>query len=89
MIDILEVVPGNSYACKFRVETMLDTLGRPAPNLSDVPVKGPGLYEGIGILTQRDIDQRLVKLTDEQSKKEFVVSFDDIWDIDEIEWVEE
>lgn len=86
MIDILEVVPGNSYACKFRVETMLDTLGRPAPNLSDVPLKGPGMYESIGILTQRDIDQRLVRLTDEKSKKEFVVSFDDIWDIDTIEW---
>ena len=86
MIDILEIIPGNSYACKFRVETMLDTFGRPAPNLSDVPVKGPGLYEGIGILTQRDIDQRLVRLTDEKSKKEFVVSFDDIWDIDTIEW---
>lgn len=86
MIDILEVVPGNSYACKFRVETMLDTLGNPVPNLSDVPLKGPGIYEGLGILMQRDLDQRLVKLKDEKSKKEFVVSFDDIWDIDTIEW---
>ena len=86
MIDILEVIPGNSYACKFRVETMLDTMGRPAPNLSDVPLKGPGIYEGLGILMQRDLDQRLVKLKDEKSKKEFVVSFDDIWDIDTIEW---
>ena len=88
MIDIKDIVPGNSYACKFKVETMLDTFGRPAPNLSDTPLKGPGIYEGLGILTQRDMESRLVGLIDEKSKKEFVVSFDDIWDVDEVEWTE-
>jgi hypothetical protein len=28
----------------------------------------------------------LVKLQDEKSKREFVVPFSDIWDVDEIEW---
>ena len=88
-IAIEDIVPGNSYACKFRVETMLDTLGRPAPNLSDTPLKGPGVYEGIGILMQRDLEQRLVVLQDEKSRKEFVCGFDDIWDIDTVEWVDE
>ena len=88
MIAIEDITPGNSYACKFKVRTMLDTLGRPAPNLSDTPLAGEGNYEGIGVLMQRDSDQRLVKLQDEKSKKEFVVSFDDIWDIDTIEWEE-
>ena len=87
MIDIENIIPGNSYACKFRVETMLDTFGR-IPGLSDTPLKGVGTYEGIGILMQRDVEQRLVKLKDEKSSKEFVVSFDDIWDIDTIEWVD-
>lgn len=87
-IAIEDITPGESYACKFRVETMLDTLGRPAPNLSDVPVKGVGMYEGLGVLMQRDTEQRLVKLQDQKSSKEFVVSFDDIWDIDVIEWTE-
>lgn len=87
MIKIEDVTPGNSYACKFKVETMLDTMGRPAPNLSDVPVKGVGLYEGLGILAARDMNTRLVKLVDEKTKKEFVVSFDDIWDIDTVEYV--
>lgn len=86
MIDIEDITPGNSYACKFRVTTLLDTMGRPAPNLSDVPVRGPGVYESLGILMQRDTEQRLVKLKDEKSSREFVVSFDDIWDIDEVEW---
>jgi hypothetical protein len=87
MIDIENIIPGNSYACKFRVETMLDTFGR-IPGLSDTPLKGIGTYEGIGILMQRDVEQRLVKLKDEKSSKEFVVGFDDIWEIDEIDWVE-
>jgi len=89
MIDILDIKPGNSYACKFKVETMLDTLGRPAPNLSDQPLKGKGIYEGLGILLQRDCDTKLVKLQDTKSQKEFVVSFDDIWDIDDVEWTDE
>jgi len=87
MIDIQDITPGESYACKFRVETMLDTFGR-LPGLSDTPLKGVGVYEGVGVLLQRDLDQRLVKLQDEKSKKEFVVSFDDIWDIDTVDWVD-
>jgi len=86
MIKIEDITPGKSYACKFRTTTMLDTMGRPAPNLSDVPLKGPGLYEGFGVLTTRDMDSRLVKLIDEKSSKEFTVSFDDIWDVDTVEW---
>jgi hypothetical protein len=88
MIDIEEVIPGNSYGCKFRVETMLDTLGRPAPNLSDVPLRGPGMYEGFGVIQVRDMKGRLVELYDTTARKMFTVSFDDIWDIDTVEWVD-
>lgn len=88
MIDIKDITPGNSYACKFKVKTMLDDLGRPAPNLSDRPLKGTGLYEGIGVLMQRDTEKELVKLKDEKSSKEFVVPFADIWDIDTVEWTD-
>ena len=86
MIDIRDVIPGESYACKFRVETQLDTLGRPAPNLTDVPVRGTGTYEGFGVLKQRDLEQQLVIVVDHKSDREFVCGFDDIWDIDTVEW---
>jgi len=86
-MNIEDITPGKSYGCKFKVTTMLDTFGRPAPNLSDVPLKGPGEYEGFGILQKRDLESRLVELYDEKSKKIFRVSFDDIWDIDDIEYV--
>jgi hypothetical protein len=46
------------------------------------------MYEGLGILVQRDTEKRLVKVQDEKSSKEFVVSFDDIWDVDEVEWTD-
>jgi hypothetical protein len=87
MIDIEEVIPGNSYGCKFRVETMLDTLGRPATDLSDVTLRGPGMYEGFGVIQVRDMKSRLVDLYDTTARKMFTVSFDDIWDIDTVEWV--
>lgn len=88
MIDITAVTPGESYACKFKVKTLLDDLGRPAPNLSDQPLKGEGDYEGFGVLKQRDLEQRLVVVYDDASARDFVVSFDDIWDIDTVEWVD-
>ena len=87
-MDIKDIEVGKSYACKFKVETILDDLGRPAPNLSDRPLKGTGLYEGLGVLMQRDTKKELVKLKDEKTSKEFVVPFSDIWDVDEVEWVD-
>lgn len=87
-MDITEVTPGNSYACKFRVKTLLDDLGRPAPNLSDRPLAGEKIYEGIGVLMQRDSEAELVKLKDEKSGREFVVPFADIWDVDTVDWVD-
>ena len=41
MIDIRKVEVGKSYACKFKVEHMLDTFGR-IPGLSDTPLAGLG-----------------------------------------------
>jgi|TARA_R110001592_G_scaffold290603_1_gene559820 hypothetical protein len=75
MIDILEIDPGNSYACKFRVTSLLMEDGRP--------------YESLGVLIARDADSKLVRLEDTKTKQEFVVEFDNIWDIDDVEWVDE
>jgi len=88
-IAIEDVVPGKSYGCKFKVKTMLDDLGRPAPNLSDRPLKGPGEYEGFGVIQVRDMNSRLVELYDTTARKTFRVEFDNIWDIDEVEYVDQ
>ena len=88
MIKIQDVKPGKSYACKFKTEQVLDEFGR-IPGLSDTPIKGLGWYEGFGELMQRDSEKQLVKILDEKSKKEFVVPFEQIWDVDVVEYVEE
>ena len=81
MIKAEDIKPGKSYACKFKVETMLDIHGR-LPGLSDTPLKGPGLYEGLGVIQIRDMKSKHVQLKDEKSGKEFIVPFEQIWDID-------
>jgi hypothetical protein len=67
---------------------MLDTMGRPAPNLSDTPLKGPGEYEGFGVIQVRDLKSRLVELYDTTARKTFRVDFDNIWDVDEVQYVD-
>jgi len=91
MMKIEDVTPGESYACKFRVKNIpLDEYGRPGGmmSLADLPVKRHGDYESLGLLVARDMNTRLVRLQDERTKKEFVVSFDDIWDVDTVEYVD-
>jgi hypothetical protein len=88
MYKIEDIQTGKSYGCKFKVTTMLDTFGRPAPNLSDVPLKGPGLYEGFGIIQIRDLETKMVELYDTTSRKTFRVEFENIWDIDDVEYVD-
>ena len=87
MITIDQVQEGESYACKFRVEVMLDQDGK----LSDGEgsIFELGTYEGLGIIRVRDMKSQLVELQDEKSKKTFVVPFADIWDIDTVEWVDD
>ena len=86
MIDIQEIEPGGSYACKFRVTTMLDAQGNPAQlNVGDA-AEGPGEYTGLGVIRTRDLDTQLVVLVDVATERTYTVSFDSIWDIDTVEW---
>ena len=82
MIDIKNVVEGQSYACKFRSTTLLDLEGQPHPQGSI------GDYEGVGVILRRDLDAALVRLADQKTGQEFVVGFDNIWDVDTIEWID-
>ena len=59
MYDIHDIEQGKTYACKFKIEIMLDTLGRPM-GIDDTPFDAPGLYEGIGVIKIRDIENKQV-----------------------------
>ena len=87
MLKPEDIQPGKSYACKFKVEMMLDTFGRP-PGLSDTPLAGPGMYESFGLIKDRDLKTRLFRIEDlkgDAKGKEYTIPFDKCWDIDEAE----
>jgi hypothetical protein len=88
LIGIDEVSVGCSYACRFRLETILDENGHPAHPQSEIPPLGKGIYESLGIIVQRDLTNQLVLLRDTRNFQEFIIPFGDIWDVDSVEWVD-
>lgn len=92
-MHIRDIPAGESWACRFRVQTFLDAEGLPvtARNLAigQSHPGTPGVYEGIGVIQVRDLDLERVQLQDTKTLLTFTVSFEDTWDADTIEWVED
>ena len=80
-----DIQAGESYACKYTIDTMLDIHGR-IPGQDDTPLKGVGQYHGFGIIKVRDLEQRLLKVEDQESGRELIISFDDVYNIDRAEY---
>lgn len=90
-LTIEDCTAGESWGCRFRAHTFVDSEGKPVStkNLQiGQPVKNgkPGIYEGFGIIQKRDNEKRLVELWDNSADRTWVVSWQDCWDIDRIEW---
>lgn len=92
-MNIEDIRPGESWACKFKTVTFLDSAGTPvsAPNLAlgQSHPGMPGNYTSVGIIQIRDIENNRVQLQDVESQKQFTVAFEDCWDVDRIEWQED
>jgi hypothetical protein len=91
-MNLEDLKPGESWACKFKVVTFLDTDGNVIDKNVSVGEKHPGVpgvYESLGIIQVRDLDSNLVKLLDTKTNKEFCVNWEDCWDADVIEWTED
>lgn len=90
-MTIEDCVAGESWGCKFRVHTFVNSKGQPV-NTANLqigqPVRGgkPGIYEGFGIIQKRDTHKRLVELWDDTVKRTWIVSWQDCWDCDRVEW---
>ncbi len=89
---IHNITTGESWACRFRTTTFLDSNGEPVKvtnlQMGQAHPGAPGEYTSIGIIQVRDKDREVVQLEDTRSHQQFVVDFEDCWDIDRIEWQE-
>lgn len=93
-MQIQDINPGESWGCRFRTTTFIDNdTGLPidAQNLQlgQTHPGNPGVYEGIGVIQVRDTENQRVQLQCVKTLRQFTVDFDDCWDIDTIEWVED
>ena len=92
-MDIRDIPAGESWACRFKTTTFLDTNGKPvaARNLAlgQAHPGKPGVYTSIGVIQVRDLDNERVQLQCVDSLQQFTVDFADCWDIDTIEWQED
>lgn len=88
-----DVTAGESWGCRFRINTMLDAEGVPLDTKylqpGDAAPGTPGVYESTGVIRVRDRDSRQLLVLDMQSPREFVVSYDDVWDVDRVEYRED
>jgi len=93
-MEILDIEAGKSYACKFKVRTFLDKDGN-LVNTKHLAVGQavdgePGWYESFGVIAKRDVDKRLVEIIEhENNNRKWIISWDDCWDIDGVNWVED
>jgi len=86
MLKITDIEPGQSYACKFKLTTLLDRNGKIPKDNTEV-IENIGEYESLGIIAKRDLDKNLVELIDNDSGVKFIIPFTNIWDIDKIDWI--
>ena len=89
---IEDINAGETWACRFKVQTFVDPkTGQAVEDKNLVPGQAhrgiPGEYEGIGLIQVRDLDTRIVQLLDTISNITFKVKFDDCWDVDTVEWI--
>lgn len=92
-MDIRDIPAGESWACRFKTTTFLDQDGVPvaARNLAlgQAHPGAPGVYESIGVIQVRDLENQRVQLQCVNTLNQFTVDFADCWDVDVIEWQED
>ena len=91
-MEIKDINIGESYACRFKVSTFVDVDGNAIHetnlNIGEKHPGMPGIYEGIGIIEVRNIEQELVQLIDTRDGATFNVPWADCWDVDTVEWTD-
>ena len=85
-----DITPGESWACRFRIETLCDDKGEPVDTrnlqVGQRVVGTPQTYESIGVIETRDTERRLLRLRDHRTQQQYVVSADNAWDYDRVKY---
>lgn len=87
-MKVEDVVAGKQYSCKFTAKNIpVDQFGRPGGmySMADLPIARIGDYTSTGYITGRDFSTQLCEVQDYTSEKTFVVEFDDVVDIVEVD----
>jgi hypothetical protein len=91
-MNIQDIPQGESWACRFRTVTFLDPQGQPLEarnlQLGQAHPGQPGVYESVGVIQIRDLEQGLIQVWDPTSQQQFVVRFEDCEDPQPVEWRE-
>lgn len=87
MLTVNDIEAGKSYACKFKVKTLLDYNGTPTEVISEDNKISD--YESFGIIQQRDVEKHLLSIIDQNTNLKFIVDFDSVWDVDTVEWIQD
>ena len=92
-MNIQDIPVGESWACRFRTTTFVDAQGAPVTSKNLQPGEAhpgtPEVYESVGVIQVRDLDNQLVQLQCVESLQVFTVKAEDCGDGDTIEWQEE
>lgn len=87
MLTVNDIQAGKSYACKFKIKTLLDKSGAPTEVISENnEIKD---YESFGVIQQRDLENKLLAIIDQKTNIKFIVDFDSVWDVDTVEWIQD
>ena len=88
LYNITEIEAGKSYACKFKLHTLLDDSGYPVLD-STSPISAIDSYESVGVIVKRDVDAQMVEVLDtKRGLRKHLVPFDSVWDVDTVEWID-
>jgi hypothetical protein len=85
-----DITAGEHWACMYRTTRMLGEDNRPAVNLRiGETARGPATWDSLGVIVVRDSENKRLEVVDVYDRTRHVVSYDDVWDIDRAEIVDD
>jgi hypothetical protein len=85
-MEISDIKAGKSYACKFKTVELFDKEGSLVDPAESEKADTIRAREGFGVIKTRDAEQQLVEIVEQDTGNSVVVSWEQCWEVDEVEW---